>query len=190
MPVPRQARVVTGGDVSPSGSTFLASEADVAPARRSRARMGAVIVAVLGLSVGAAVAFTVLRGPRTAAAGTGIVAPSTTSATTGAGTATVTATATATTVAEVPIPEVELRIEGAPKDAVVKDGARELGVAPGPFKLKSGAPVTLTVSAKGFKPKDVQVTPTSSSTLRVVLERQGGRATPTGQPINKDLEGF
>ena len=193
MPVPRHVSVVTGGDASPNGNTFLASEADVAPVRRSRARLGVAVVAVLGLVVGAVVAFSVLRGPATASAGRGIVGPATTRATAGSGVASSAPTAgtaaTSATIIDAPIPDVELRIEGAPKDAVVKDGARELGIAPGPFKLKSGAPVTLTVSAKGFKPKDVQVTPTSSTTVRVALERQG-RATTTGQPINKDLEGF
>jgi hypothetical protein len=189
--------VVTGGDASPNGNTFLASEADVAPARRSRARLGMVMVACVGLLVGIGVVLAVTRGSRgaSAAVGTGIVAPPSASMTTGAGTASGTAVATvasgasATMSAEAVVREVELRIEGAPKDAVVKDGTRELGLAPGPFKLESGSHVTLTVSAKGFKSKDVQVTPTANTTVRVTLERQG-RVTPAGQPINKDLEGF
>jgi serine/threonine protein kinase len=188
---PPPARVVTGGDASPNGHTFLASEADVTPARRSRARLGIAIAACVGLLVGVGAVFAMARGPRastvTSGSGTGIVGPAGSTVATGVstGSGTATATATHTSIDD----EVELRIEGAPKDAVVKDGTRELGVAPGPFKLKSGAHVTLTVSAKGFKPKDVEVTPTANSTARVTLERQG-RVTPAGQPINKDLEGF
>jgi serine/threonine protein kinase len=193
LPAPPLARVVTGDDASPNGSTFLASEADVAPQRRTRARVGMVIVAAVAVLVGAGSVVAVMRGTHGAAGttGTGMVAP-----VGGGGTATVTATATATatvtatvTAAEA-IDEVEVRIEGAPKEAIVKEGARELGVAPGPFMMKSGVATTLTVSAKGYKPKDVQVTPAANSKpLRVVLERQGGGRV-TGQPINKDLEGF
>jgi serine/threonine-protein kinase len=200
LPAPPHARVVTGGDASPNGSTFLASEADVAPARRSRARLGMVMVACVGLLVGIAAVLAVTRGSRgaSAAVGTGIVAPPSASLTTGAGTASGTAAASVASAAsaasaamsaQAVVGEVELRIEGAPKDAVVRDGTRELGVAPGPFKLESGSHVTLTVSAKGFKSKDVHVTPTANTTVRVALERQG-RVTPAGQPINKDLEGF
>ena len=165
------------------------------PARRSRARLGIVVVAALASLIGVGGGFVLLRGSHTASAGTGIVAPPASTSTTST-TTTTTATSTATsatgtgagTSEPAPVADVELRIEGAPKDAVVKEGTRELGVAPGPFKLKAGVPVTLTVSAKGFKPKDVQATPTSNAALRVTLERQGGK--PAGPQLNKDLEGF
>jgi serine/threonine protein kinase len=188
-----RARVLTGGDASPNGHTFLASEADVAPARRSRTRAGVAIVAALGLVVGAAVAVSVLRTRPAATAGGGIVATATTSAATGTAAGTPSGTSATATFAgsvDAPTDDVDVRVEGAPKDALVKLGSRELGLAPGPFKLRAGALVTLTVIAKGFKSKDVQVTPGPNGVVRVALERQGGRATPAGQPINKDLEGF
>jgi len=193
LPAPPYARVATGGDtadVSPNGSTFLGAEADVTPARRSRAKLGVGIVAAVALLVGIGGGFVLLRGSHAASAGAGIVAPPTSTPTT---TATTTATSSATSTGAgasdpPPVADVELRIEGAPKDAVVKEGARELGVAPGPFKLKAGVPVTLTVTAKGYKPKDVQATPTSNGALRVTLERQAGKHA--GPQLNKDLEGF
>ncbi len=91
----------------------------------------------------------------------------------------------------VPAALVELRIEGAPKDAKVTAGTRELGVAPGPFSVPTGEPLTLTVSAKGWKPRDVSVTPSANATLQVVLEKQtAGKVGPKGQTISSDLEGF
>jgi serine/threonine-protein kinase len=193
LPAPPYARVVTGGetsDVSPNGSTFLGAEADVTPPRRSRAKLGIGIVAAVALLVGVGGGFVFLRGSHAASAGTGIVVPP---ASTPTPPATTTATSSATSTGAgasdpAPVADVELRIEGAPKDAVVKEGTRELGAAPGPFKLKAGVPVTLTVSAKGYKPKDVQATPTSNGAMRVTLERQGGK--PAGPQLNKDLEGF
>jgi serine/threonine protein kinase len=194
LPASGHARVVTGGDAAPNGSTFLASEADVAPARRSRTRAGVAIVAALGLVVGAVVVFAMLRGRPAVTGSQGIVASATTSAA-GATVGTLAGTSSGTSagaapVVDAPLEDVDVRIEGAPKDAVVRVGSRELGVAPGPFKLPSGVPVTVTVTAKGWKPKDVQVTPSPNGVVRVALERQSGRATPPGQPINKDLEGF
>jgi serine/threonine protein kinase len=192
LPAPGHARVITGGDASPNGSTFLASEADVTPARRSRARLGLVIAAAaVAALVGAGGVVLVMRESHGASTtrGIGMVADDAAAAGAGAGTAVATATGTGTAMAT-ETEDVEVRIEGAPKEAIVKEGARELGVVPGPFMLKTGVATTLTVSAKGYKPKDVQVTPAAKSKpVRVVLERQGG-GHGMGQPINKDLEGF
>ena len=90
--------------------------------------------------------------------------------------------------------DVAIRIEGAPKDAKVLAGTRELGVVPGPFTLKAGAPVTLTIVAKGWKSREVSVTPTSNATLQVGLEKapavQAGKPAGKGQPISSELENF
>ena len=183
-----------GSDASPNGSTFIASEADVAPARRSRARLGMVVAAAaIATLVGAGAVIAVMRGSHGASptTGTGMVADDAAGAATRAGTGTGTGTGAGTaTATAIEAEDVEVRIEGAPKEATVKEGGRELGVVPGPFMMKPGVATTLTVSAKGYKPKDVQVTPAAvNKPVRVVLERQGG-GRGTGQPINKDLEGF
>ena len=184
-------RVITGALPSPGGSTFLGSEADVAPPR-TRARLGLLaLVAAGALVVGSVIAVAVVRPGRSGAKPTtGVVSTPSAAASTAA-----TATATATTAPSVaPAVDVEIRIEGAPKDAKVMVGSRELGVAPGPFTVKPNEPVTLTVSAKGWKPHDVTVTPTASTTtLQVALEKQAataGKVGPKGQTISSDLEGF
>lgn len=188
-------RVITGGgEASPHGSTFLASEADIAPPRRSRARLWvALFAAALGLATASAMVFSARKAPTAdvTAAGNGSTR-ATASAAAIATTTTTPSAAPSAASAEVKAADVDVRIEGAPKGAIVKDGTRELGAAPGPFKVKAGAPVTLTVSAKGFKPRDVTLTPTTSTTTQVVLERQAAaaKAPVPGQPIDKDLEKF
>ena len=72
-------------------------------------------------------------------------------------------------------------------------GSRELGITPGPFTVTANEPITLTVSAKGWKSRDVAVTPTASTTIQVALEKQpatAGKVGPKGQTISSDLEGF
>ena len=187
--------------VSPVGHTFLASEADIAPARRSRARFGAIAaVVVLGLLVGGAVVTTL--GGRRSTSGAGLTATSAASYATNAtgasssasALATASAAASGASGATAQNEDVAIRIEGAPKDAKVLAGTRELGVVPGPFTLKAGAPVTLTIVAKGWKSREVSVTPTSNATLQVVLEKapavQAGKPAGKGQPISSELENF
>jgi serine/threonine protein kinase len=185
-------RIVTGNDdhASPNGSTFLASEADVAPARSTRARVGALVaVALLACSVGAAFLVStraaheepkgVVTSPSSSAAA--IVAPVPTVASAAA--------------VETKVAEVEVTVDVTPKGATVMDGARELGPAPGPFRLKVGAPVTLTVSAKGYKNRDITITPDARTTLPITLEKQSAApvvkaAGGKGKPISSDLENF
>jgi hypothetical protein len=193
--------IITSNDpASPNGNTFLASEADIAPSRRSRARFGAIAaVVVLGLLVGGAVMVTLGGGRSTKGAGLtagagpgpGTVGASVTASASSSPTAAAASVAVATAHSE----DVEIRIEGAPKDARVLLGARELGVVPGPFTLKAGAPVTLTIVAKGWKSRELPVTPTSSTTLQVALEKSGpavqaGKPGAKGQPISSELENF
>jgi len=188
----RPVRIITDDPhASPGGSTFLGSEADVAPAHRQRTRFGVLaLVATGALLVGGVLVVAVARPGRDAAKPTaGLVAVPSAPASTAAA-----ASGTATSApSSAPAADVELRIEGAPKDAKVLAGSRELGVVPGPFTVKANEPVTFTVSAKGWKPRDVTVTPTSSTTLQVVLDKVGappGKVGPKGQTISSDLEGF
>ena len=185
-------RVVTGnGDASPNGSTFLASEADVPQGRSSRARLGLLVgVAVAACSLGAALLVLGLRsGPATS---TGMVAHPAVGTVVASAQPSASAASTGEPIAE----EVEVTIESTPKDAKVMDGARELGVAPGPFKMKTGSTVVLTLLAKGYKSREVAITPTSRTTLPITLERQGAAPTVVtgaggkGKPISSDLENF
>jgi len=187
-------RIITGGThASPTGSTFLGSEADVAPSRGSRSRVGLLaLVAASALVVGVVLVVAVFRPGREATKPTtGIVAAPSASSAVGAVSVATTATLAPSSA---PAVDVELRIEGAPKDAKVSAGSRELGTAASPFTVKAGEPVTLTVSAKGYKPRDVSLTPMSSTTLQVALEKQPaaaqGKVGPKGQTISSELEGF
>jgi serine/threonine-protein kinase len=183
-------RVVSGTDASPHGSTFLASEADIPQPRRSRTRSGAVAAALLGLlAVGAFVFAMKHRSPDERAMPSGGIVASAASSV-----APAPSSSPAPPAVETKVEDVDVRVEGAPKEAVVKDGLRELGTAPGPFKLKAGSPVTLTISAKGYKPRELPLTPTASTSVQVTLETQPIATTkpagPKGQPVNKELEGF
>jgi serine/threonine protein kinase len=196
-------RVVSGGEeASPHGNTFLASEADVrtdAPARRSRARTGAIAVALLGVLAAGAFVFALQHrssdnGPTAAlvpSTGASAVTPSAVVST--PSTATGATGATGAAVVEAKVEDVEIRIEGAPKGAIVKDGPRELGAAPGPFTLRAGSPVTLTIVAKGYKPRELPLSPTASTSVQVTLDKQPAavvKTGPKGQAVNKELEGF
>jgi serine/threonine-protein kinase len=182
-------RVITADPVvAGNGSTFLGAEADIAPSHRSRVGL-VVAVAVFALGLGALVVVIALGHKPDSPKAAGL---------TSAPTALVPATsALATTPSAAPsiapASDVELRVEGAPKDARVSVGNKELGVVPGPFTVKANEPLTLTVSAKGWKSRDVSVTPTApSATIEVALEKQGppAKVGPKGKPISSDLEGF
>ena len=190
-------RVITGGaPVSATGSTFLGAEADVTPARSSRMRVGLLAVVAIGaLLAGVLLVVGFVRsGPHAVRPAVGVVATPSAPASSAAPAGTMTAALPSS--APAPAVDVELRIDGAPKDAKVTVGNRELGAAPGPFAVKAGEPITLTVSAKGWKPRDVTVTPTASTTLQVTLDKQvatsgtSGKVGPKGQTISSDLEGF
>ena len=186
-------RILTGNQGSPSAITFLASEADVLPTRSSRARIGAMLaVAVLALAVGGAVVFS-MRARRDVSTGT-VAAPSSSLGVAAVISPTVVPVPSAPAL-EPKVQDVEVTIEVTPKEAKVMDGTRELGAAPGPFLLKVGAPVTLTVVAKGYKNRDLTMTPTSRTTVPIILERQAAATVVKGgggkgKPISSDLENF
>jgi serine/threonine-protein kinase len=182
---PAAVRVITGDpDASPNGSTFLASESDIgAPRSRARAPMGALVVAMLAVVVGGAVVVTAMRSTSSASHAT---VGSTASAASGAPAASVAATVPSGSSGSRDAPrepaaiaDVELRIEGAPSGATVQRDGQELGVVPGPFALKPGTPVTLVVSAKGYKPRELAVTPTTNATIATTLEKQAAAAAAT-----------
>ncbi len=194
VPAHTPVRIVSeGADASPHGSTFLASSIEAAPlaAPRSR-RLGGLAVLLLGAFVVGALVIgfrpSEKKGDTTpsasvlpASASSVVVVP--TPAPSGA----------AMPSAASKVDEVEVRVEGVPKDAVVQLGGADLGAAPGPFKLERGKAVTLTVVAKGFKSKDVPLTPTASTAVKVVMEKHPpaiGKVAPKGsasQPIDRDL---
>jgi hypothetical protein len=70
---------------------------------------------------------------------------------------------------------------------------RELGAAPGPFVLESGAVAKLSVTAKGYKPREITAAPTEDTSIQAVLEKltpTGGGTAPKGTPLPKDLMDF
>ena len=192
---PSRGYITGDGGASPIGSTFLASEADVAPVRSSRKRVGLFIgVALAAFALGAGVLVLGVRSGHKENTSTGIVAAA-------AAVSVVTSTPSGDPSgdprgASAPIgEEVQVTIDATPKGAKVMDGDRELGIAPGPFKMKSGATVVLTLTAKGYKNREVAVTPTSRMTLPITLEKQGAATIVkggggTGKPISSELENF
>lgn len=182
------------GDKDPAhAQSFLAAEADVASPRAPRLRV--VAIAMIGAAAMAlgGVLFVATRAP-TSPRPAGLVepAPSPPSAAPAASVAapaapTVAPAADAAAGALVAPAKIALRVDGAPPGAkVLADGA-ELGVAPGPFELEAGKSLTLTVTARGYKPQKVAVTPTADVILPVSLERA---TTGKKQPLHSDIPGF
>lgn len=95
--------------------------------------------------------------------------------------------------------EIDVTIVGAPEGASVSADGVELGPAPGPFKLKSGAAVELSVAAKSYTTKVLTITPTENVLIPVSMEKTAPAAVTTrrrpsngkgGSRIHSDLEGF
>lgn len=178
--------------------TFLASEADVAnapkPAKPSRVGIfaGVGVLAVLVVGGGVFVA-----ASRSHGAGAGVVANANAGPPSGAAsTSAREAPSTAASAAALPS-TVALRIEGAPPGANVAIASKDKGPAPGPFAVARGEKVTVVVSAKGFKPRDIVVTPADDLTVNGALEKEKpgpdkpvGGGKPHGPSISGDLEGF
>lgn len=173
---------------APRAQTLLGSTADVAPPRRSR-RVGIVLAAALAIAATAA-AVVVVRRPAPNPAPAAIVVAPTPSV--------VASTSPAVTPAPSdapPVAEVDLRVEGVPDGALVSADGVPLGKAPGPFKVRKDVPLKLVVTAKGYKAKELTVTPTENVLLPLALEKAtapaAGRRSPAGTPtIHSDLEGF
>jgi hypothetical protein len=83
--------------------------------------------------------------------------------------------------------DVELRIDGAPAQAVVLADGKELGHGGGPFQLKRGQPVKISITAKGYRPRDVALVPTDNVVLPVTLEKQ---APATKSTAHSDIPSF
>jgi eukaryotic-like serine/threonine-protein kinase len=175
--------------------TLLGSESDVTPPRASRTPLVVGVGGALVLALVAAVALVSLRGPRAETSQAGLTSqPSSPDAAaplapSGAPSG---APSVAPSVASKEDPrEVSVTISGAPPGAKIALGDKDLGPGPGPFKVRAGAPVKLTISAKGYKPREVSITPTEDVTLPGALDRQAGTpGTPRGPSLPSDLESF
>ena len=92
--------------------------------------------------------------------------------------------------------DVEIRVDGVPPDTTVTADGAPLGTGAGPFKLPKDKPVKLTFAAKGYKPKDMTITPTESTLIPLSLDKAGVPAPPTATTvhhpptIHKDLDSF
>jgi hypothetical protein len=83
---------------------------------------------------------------------------------------------------------VKLLLHGAPAGAVVKLGDRELGPAAEPIALDySTAPIELTVEARGYDPRVLQVTPDHDLGLDATLSK-AARSGKNRGPVSRDLE--
>jgi serine/threonine-protein kinase len=182
---PPPVRIVTGDDAAPSAQTFLGAEADVVPPRRSRLWILGVVAAVVALGGFGGVAM-IIKAKAPAAAASGIVQNTSISAPPPAASS---APPPAVTAEKPSV--VEVRVEGAPAGAKVLADGKELGAAPGPFKMKPGVAVKLTITAKGYKPRDVEVVPERDLSVPVTLDKQAAAPVgPKNPTINRDLEGF
>jgi hypothetical protein len=186
------------------GQTFLGG-AEVPHASGNRSRAPLIVATILGVvSIVGLVAFVVVTsgiGKKSAAiqqasaTATAIVATSAPSQPQPSATATVAATRE----------DVDFRVDGVPDGTTVSANGVDLGKTPASFKLKINAPAKITLSAKGYKPKDLTITPTDNVILPVTLEKAaavgavappaaaGGHNKPTptsGSTIHSDLEGF
>ena len=170
------------------GHTFLGAETDITPQRRRGRQLLVVGVALTAIATGAAL----------------FVAFSTSSGNPGS-----VNTPATSTIASAPAPtalipdslppartEVDLTIAGVPDGTTVTADGVELGTAPGPFKVKIGIPLKLTLTARGYKTKEVDVIPTENVLVpaqldRVVLSTPAtGHVPTTSSTIHSDLEGF
>lgn len=185
--------VVTHGG---TGQTFLGAEADVVAAAKPRRRVLAVVSAgALVAIVGVTAIVSLQRTSATASAGNAIVQGSAVVvAPSAAASPATSALASAAPQQPARAETVQLRVEGAPAGATVSADGTVLGPAPGPFELKSGAETKLTIAAKGYKSRDVTISPTSDVVVPVSLDRATpaapGKAAGKGGGIHSDLEGF
>ena len=168
------------GRMAPVAQTFVGAEADVVPPKASR---GPILLAAGGgaLLVIGAVAFFSMRGRAPETGGAGLVSSAAASAQVPLPTATSVATAT-------PPELVELRVDTTPAGAKVQVDGKDAGTAPGPFKVKPGVTVKLVISARGYKPREVTMTPAGDVLVPVTLDKQA--AVQKNPTISSDLEGF
>jgi serine/threonine-protein kinase len=84
---------------------------------------------------------------------------------------------------------VSLTLRGAPPGAAVLLGDRQLGTAPGPIAVPYGEqPLQLSVSAPGFGPKTVTVTPNAALDVVLTPDKHGRGQSPKRGVLPRDLE--
>jgi len=84
--------------------------------------------------------------------------------------------------------EVELTVQSVPATADVYLGAEKLGKAPEPIRMKRGDDrVKLTIKADGYKPTDVEVTPSANAVISVTLTKALAAPVKPKKP-NGELE--
>ena len=170
-----------------AGHTFLGAETDITPQRRRGRQLLVVGVALAAIATGAALFVALSTG-----SGRQVVVTTSTS--------TLASAPAATAIIPDSLPpartEVDLTVSGAPDGMTVTADGVELGTAPGPFKVKIGIPVKLTLSARGYKTKEVDVIPTENVLVPAQLDRvmsstpATGHVPTTSSTIHSDLEGF
>jgi serine/threonine-protein kinase len=154
---------------SSPAQTFLGAETSIAPPKKSRAPILAGLVAAL---VGGAIVVGVAISHRTPARP-------------------IVQAAAGPSAGEIAHPRarmVELRIDGIPAETTVTADGEVLGNGGGPFHVKRGKLLHLELTAKGYKAKDLTVTPEESMLLSVELEpmpASSASAAPTPTPTHK-----
>ncbi len=188
---PAQGAAPVSGPMTGPGQTFLGTEASVAPPKGGKTRMLAIAgIAVVASAIGFGGIFAFMRKPAPQPAPSVAVVQEPASAPSPAPVPTPAAT-------ETKKEEVELRVDATPKDAIVLVDGKEVGAAPGPFMVKNGTPIKVTVTAKGYKPRDVAISPTADVLVPVTLDKAPvvvGKPvvkSPSGSSgLHSDLEGF
>lgn len=188
LPSPRTTPVDSPSRAKHGGHTFLGAETDIAPQRRRGRQLLVGGVALAAVAVGAGLFVAFASPPPSHGTTTASSAPPPSTASAHASVAEPAPT-------QAPRTEVDLSVTDVPEGTAVFADGVELGPAPGPFKVKIGVPLKLTLSAKGYKTKELAVTPTENVLVPAQLERAaavapiGHRPTPSST-IHSDLEGF
>jgi serine/threonine protein kinase len=87
-----------------------------------------------------------------------------------------------------PPTSVQVVVLGAPRDARVSSGGKVIGEASEPVSLPFGtSPVELTISAPGYEPQKIKVTPDQDGSTEVKLKKRAARHKTEGA-IPSDLE--
>jgi hypothetical protein len=98
--------------------------------------------------------------------------------------------------------EIDLTVQSTPPNVDVYRGADKLGTSAAPIRLRRGEKVKLTFKADGYAPKEVEVTPTDATPLKVTLAREpaakpstaptassaAGKPTSTGAKPSSDVQ--
>ncbi len=185
-------RVVVASDAnvrarSVGAHTFAGSEAEIFTPRRSRSKVVAIgaLTAMVAMALVVALATKPGSAPHEPARGLVDVLPMPSpqpSAGVIAGSAPTTTTSAAVS------NTVDVRVDAVPPGAKVFVDGVAVGVAPGPFALKTGVRAKVTVMAKGYKSTEITLTPTEAVLVPVALEKLV--SPPPLHRVSNDLEGF